>query len=312
MKGRSLCHTLSHVEPVIEVRDLHKSYQDTGVVRGVSFDVDRGEIYGLLGRNGAGKTTTVEIIQGLRSRDAGLVSVLGLDPTKSPAELRKRIGSQLQSSALPGRIRVREAIGLFASFADNPVATEELLAEWDLTHLARRPFAKLSGGERQRVFLALALVNRPEVVFLDELTTGLDPVARRQTWSLVEKVRTQGTTVVLVTHFMEEAERLCDRLAIVSAGRIVAQGTPQQLREAAGADTEIRFTANGQSLAFLGLLGSVERVTKRSGTVVVTGDRTAPFEVAAALRDHGITPDDFQTNQVTLEDAFLSLTKEQQ
>ena len=298
--------------PVIEVHDLHKSYRDGEVVRGISFTVNRGEIFGLLGRNGAGKTTTVEIIQGLRARDSGAVSVLGLDPAESPAAVRRRIGSQLQSSALPARIRVGEAIDLFASFADDPVPVEQLISDWDLERLSRRPFAKLSGGERQRVFLALALVNRPEVVFLDELTTGLDPVARRQTWGLVQKVRDQGSTVVLVTHFMDEAEYLCDRLAIVSAGRIVAQGDPEELKRATGSATEVRFSGNGRSFAFLGSLPSVDRITRSGGTVVVNGHKTAPFDVAVALRDHGFEPDDFRTHQPSLEDAFLSLTKEQQ
>lgn len=298
------------MEHVIEVEGLQRSYRGTPAVRGVSFAVERGEIFGLLGRNGAGKTTTVEMVQGLRQRDGGLVSVLGLDPAISTAKLRRRIGSQLQSSALPARLRVQEAIDLFGSFAERPIPTLTLMSDWDLDHLAQRPFAKLSGGERQRLFLALALVNEPELVFLDELTTGLDPSARHQTWQLIHRVRAQGTTVILVTHFMEEAEHLCDRLAIVADGRIVAQGTPDELTRTHTSGGEVRFDADARSLGFLGALPSVERVTRSGGSVVVIGDSNVPFEVAAALRDHGIRPDGFRTQQPTLEDAFLVLTKE--
>ena len=199
-------------DPLVEVRDLRRSYGTTEVLRGISFDVRRGELFGLLGTNGAGKTTTVEILQGLRRPDGGEVSVLGLDPRSAGDQLRRRIGSQLQDAALPDRMRVHEALELFASLHPSPQPLDELADEWQLTHLVRRPFAALSGGERQRLFVALALVGRPELVFLDELTQNLDPVGRRHTWDVIRRVRDAGTTVVLVTHDVEEAERLCDRI----------------------------------------------------------------------------------------------------
>lgn len=308
--GLFLSFTLmSHV---IEVENLGKSYAGEPVVRDVSFTVARGEIFGLLGRNGAGKTTTVEMVQGLRPRDSGRILVLGHDPTARGGDVRRRIGSQLQSSALPARIQVSEAIDLFASFAGTPVPPATLMSDWGLTHLADRAFAKLSGGEQQRLFLALALVNEPEIVFLDELTTGLDASARRQTWHLIQRVRDQGTTVVLVTHFMEEAELLCDRLAIMSRGRIVAEGTPEELTRAHGAGGEVRFRANGQSYSFLGSLSSVETVTMSGGSIVVAGTEAVPFEVAAALHRRGVQPRDYRTRQSNLEDAFLSLTEDYQ
>ena len=212
--------------PVVEVDGLVKRYGDVEVVSDVHFSVGRGELFGLLGTNGAGKTTTVEILQGLRRSDAGTVRVLGLDPAGAGDQLRRRIGAQLQDAALPERMRVGEALALFAALHPAPRPTSELVEEWQLGDILRRPFAALSGGERQRLFVALALVGRPELVFLDELTQNLDPMARRHTWDVVRHVRDAGTTVVLVTHDVEEAERLCDRIVVMDHGRVVADGTP--------------------------------------------------------------------------------------
>ncbi|GHG04596.1 MULTISPECIES: ABC transporter ATP-binding protein [Amycolatopsis] len=223
--------------PLIEVTDLRKRYGTRVAVDGVSFTVERGEIFGILGTNGAGKTTTVECLQGLRQADGGTISVLGLDPAVDHAALTRRVGVQLQESQLPAKLRVREALELFASFYPEPADIDVLLEQLDLTEHARRSFGKLSGGQKQRVSIALALVGQPELAILDELTTGLDPHARRETWRLVEGVRATGVTVLLVTHFMDEAERLCDRVAIFDAGRVVATGTPTELRAAAGAST---------------------------------------------------------------------------
>ncbi|NBH02554.1 ABC transporter ATP-binding protein [Amycolatopsis sp. SID8362] len=223
--------------PLIEVTDLRKRYGSRVAVDGVSFTVERGEIFGILGTNGAGKTTTVECLQGLRRADSGTLSVLGLDPAADRAALTRRVGVQLQESQLPAKLRVREALELFASFYPDPADIDVLLDRLDLRAHARRPFGKLSGGQKQRVSIALALVGQPELAILDELTTGLDPHARRETWQLVEGVRATGVTVLLVTHFMDEAERLCDRVAIFDAGRVVATGTPTELRAAAGAAT---------------------------------------------------------------------------
>ncbi|MBE8519146.1 ABC transporter ATP-binding protein [Amycolatopsis sp. H6(2020)] len=223
--------------PLIEVTDLRKRYGTRVAVDGVSFTVERGEIFGILGTNGAGKTTTVECLQGLRQADGGTISVLGLDPATDHAALTRRVGVQLQESRLPAKLRVREALELFAAFYPQPADIDVLLDQLDLREHARSSFGKLSGGQKQRVSIALALVGRPELAILDELTTGLDPHARRETWRLVEGVRATGVTVLLVTHFMDEAERLCDRVAIFDAGRVVATGTPTELRAAAGAST---------------------------------------------------------------------------
>ncbi|MFI6300810.1 ABC transporter ATP-binding protein [Amycolatopsis thailandensis] len=220
--------------PLIEVTNLRKTYGEHVAVDDVSFHVEQGEIFGILGTNGAGKTTTVECLQGLRAPDSGGISVLGLDPGKDHAALRQRLGSQLQESRLPEKLKVHEALDLYASFYPNPADPGELLEQLGLTGQRNKYFGKLSGGQKQRVSIALALVGRPEVAVLDELTTGLDPHARRDTWKLVEGVRDTGVTVLLVTHFMDEAERLCDRLAIFDAGRVVATGSPIELREHTG------------------------------------------------------------------------------
>ena len=217
--------------PLIEVTDLRKRYGNRVAVDGVSFSVERGEIFGILGTNGAGKTTTVECIEGLRQADAGELSVLGLNPATD------RVGVQLQESRRPAKLRVREALELFASFYPDPADVDVLLERLDLRDHARSYFGKLSGGQKQRVSIALALVGNPELAILDELTTGLDPHARRATWKLVEAIRDDGVTVLLVTHFMDEAERLCDRVALFDAGRVVATGTPAELRATAGEST---------------------------------------------------------------------------
>jgi len=292
------------METVITVDHLRKAYGDVVAVEDVSFSVSRGEIFGLLGPNGAGKTTTVETLQGLRDRDGGDVSVLGLDPARAGAELRRRIGSQLQSAALPDRLRVGEAISLFARGVD----TDAVLEEWELESLRRRPFAALSGGQRQRLFLALALLGNPEVVVLDELTTGLDPQARRATWELVRRVRDRGATVVLVTHFMEEAEALCDRVAIIDGGRVVAVDTPSLLSAARGGGVRMTFSTCGHDVGFIASLPGVEQVRVENGAAVVTGTSGSVIDVAAKLHAVGVTPIDFRTHYPNLEDVFLTLT----
>ena len=204
--------------PVIEVSDLRKRYGERVAVDGVSFTVEEGEIFGILGPNGAGKTTTVECIAGLRTPDTGEITVLGLDPQRDGAQLRHRLGMQLQESQLPDKLKVGEAVRLYASFYSDPADWRALLAELGLADKENARFGKLSGGQKQRLSIALALVGNPRVAVLDELTTGLDPQARRDTWDLIEQVRARGVTVVLVTHFMDEAERLCDRVALIDAG----------------------------------------------------------------------------------------------
>ena len=296
------------MDTVIAVDGLHKRYGDTVAVADISFAVRRGEIFGLLGANGAGKTTTVEAVQGLRARDGGHVDVLGIDPARNARALRGRIGSQLQSSALPDRMRVGEAIRLFASGLDADVDVDATLRTWDLAAVRRRAFAALSGGQRQRLFLALAMLGHPEVVMLDELTTGLDPQARRATWDLVRAVRDRGATVVLVTHFMEEAELLCDRVAIVDGGRIVALDTPAALIAERGNGVALTFSSGGRDVGFLSHVPGVDRVTTTDGLVTVTAAAPAAAPVAASLAGHGISPPDFRTHHPTLEDVFLTVT----
>ncbi|WIX80685.1 ABC transporter ATP-binding protein [Amycolatopsis carbonis] len=223
--------------PLIEVTELRKTYGKRVAVDGVSFTVERGEIFGILGTNGAGKTTTVECLQGLRRPDSGVISVLGLDPAQDAAQLHQRVGVQLQDARLPEKLRVAEALELFAAFYPHPADVGLLLRQLRLEEHRTTAFGKLSGGLRQRLSIALALVGDPEIAILDELTTGLDPHSRRDTWQLVTGVRGAGVTVVLVTHFMDEAERLCDRVAVFDAGRIVATGTPAELRATTGKST---------------------------------------------------------------------------
>lgn len=215
--------------PVIEVSSLQKSYGDVVAVADVSLEVHRGEVFGILGPNGAGKTTTVECIAGLRAPDGGSVRVLGLDPSTDAEAVRRSVGVQLQQAALPDRMRVGEAAAIFASAHGQHDRGSALLAEWGLEDKRRAAFSSLSGGQRQRLFIALALLGDPEVVVLDELTTGLDPAARRDTWRLVRRLREAGKTVVMVTHAMDEVEALCDRIAVIVAGRVVVTGTPAEV-----------------------------------------------------------------------------------
>jgi ABC-2 type transport system ATP-binding protein len=219
--------------PIIEVEHLHKRYGATVAVEDVSLAVDEGEIFGILGRNGAGKTTTVECLAGLRVPDGGRVRVAGHDPVADPAPVRRVLGVQLQDAALPDKLRAGEAVDLFASFYDEPADPRAVLDALGLGDKAGTRFRDLSGGQRQRLSIALALVGRPRVAILDELTTGLDPHARRETWALVRQIRDMGVTVVLVTHVMEEAERLCDRVAVIHDGRVAALDTPRGLIDAA-------------------------------------------------------------------------------
>ncbi|GAB7050579.1 ABC transporter ATP-binding protein [Catenuloplanes indicus] len=294
---------------VIELRNLTKRYGDTVAVRDVSLTVEPGEIFGIIGPNGAGKTTTVEMAAGLRRPDGGSVRILGLDPRRDRTELRRRLGMQLQESALPDKLRVGEAMRLYASFYPAPADWRELLDLLGLGEKRNTPFAKLSGGQKQRLSIALALVGNPRVAFLDELTTGLDPAARRETWDLIESVRNRGVTVVLVSHFMEEVDRLCDRIAIIEAGRVLAVDSPAGLIGTAAADQQrIRFVPDAPLPA--DFLADAPGVTvDRSGrTVVITGGGDLLFTVVSALAVAGIRPRELRMDQATLDDAFLALT----
>jgi ABC-2 type transport system ATP-binding protein len=293
---------------VITVDHLRKTYGRVVAVDDLSFEVEAGEIFGILGLNGAGKTTTVECVQGLRHPDGGRIRVLGLDPTTRAAQLRQRIGSQLQDSALPGRLRVAESLELFAAFAHHPVDCDELLVRWRLDDQRAQAFDSLSGGQRQRLFIALAFVNSPELVFLDELTQGLDPQARRATWELIREIRQDGTTVVLVTHFMDEAEHLCDRVAVVDSGKVVALDTPQGLIDGLGLPAVVRFTTSELDLGWLEKLDVVESMAQHGEAVEIRGTGPVLALVASELVAHGIVPLDLRVDRPTVEDAFLALT----
>jgi ABC-2 type transport system ATP-binding protein len=295
--------------PVIDVSNLRKRYGPRFAVRDVSFTVSRGEIFGILGPNGAGKTTTVECVAGLRTPDSGTVSVLGLDPRRDAAELRRRVGVQLQESQLPDRLRVGEALRLYASFYPRPAHWPELLDQLGLTGQRDTAYKRLSGGQKQRLSVALALVGNPEIAILDELTTGLDPQARRDTWELIEGVRARGVTIVLVTHFMAEAERLCDRLAVVDAGRVVAVDTPAGLvaRTVPGQRVRFRTTAPFDDALLTGL-PQVDSVTRDGTQVVVTGGADVLHAVTSVLARHRIVAVDLRLEQGSLDDAFVELT----
>ena len=295
---------------VIDVEHLRKTYGSLKAVDDVSFHVEEGEIFGLLGPNGAGKTASIECIQALRHSFSGSVQVLGLDPRKNPRELRKHLGSQLQESALPNRIKVWEALDLFSSFSPNALDWNQLLEQWGLAEMRDTSFGNLSGGQRQRLFIALALVNDPKIVFLDEMTQGLDPAARRVAWDLIRTVRGRGKTVVLVTHFMDEAENLCDRLAIVNRGRIVAAGSPQELVNKYATSIKLMFSTDEPDITYLEQIAAVTSLKRYGARVEVTGSGPVLPLVAAELVEHGFVPADLRVEQPTLEDVFLFLTEE--
>lgn len=294
--------------PVITVEGLHKRYGDHVAVEDVSFLVQPGEIFGIVGPNGAGKTTTVECVQGLRRPSGGRIELLGLDPIRQTQAVRRRIGSQLQQSALPDRMKVWEALDLFASFVPGESNWPILIDQWGLTGMEGTAFADLSGGQQQRLFIALSLLNNPEVVFLDELTQGLDPAARRVAWRLIRAAREQGTTVVLVTHFMDEAEALCDRLAIIDRGRVIALDTPQGLINQFGGPVAVTFSSPHPDHSWLKQLTVVDCVEQRGGQVRVTGRGPVVPIVSAALVERNIVPEDMRLEQQTLEETFLRLT----
>lgn len=293
---------------IIEVENLRKTYGATVAVDDISFTVTEGEIFGMLGPNGAGKTTTVECLQGLRQPDSGRMRVLGFDPRTQAQTLRRSIGSQLQESALPDRIKVWEALDLFASITPNTSDWHILMEQWGLAEKRKASFSSLSGGQRQRLFVALSLVNDPKLVFLDEMTTGLDPAARRVAWDLILAIRDRGATVMLVTHFMDEAEKLCDRVAVVHEGRIIDMDTPQGLINKHASEVRVIFTTEHGELPWLAEVPYVKNITRRGPRVEVEGNGPVLALVAASLVEHGITPADLRVEQPTLEDVFLKLT----
>ncbi len=301
--------------PVVEVRNLRKRYGDKVAVDDVSFDVAPGEIFGILGPNGAGKTTTVECLAGLRDADGGVLRVLGSDPQAHPERIREDLGVQLQEARLHDKITVEEALRLYAAFYSDPADVDELLTLLDLQDRRRTQFAKLSGGQKQRLSIALALVGRPKVAILDELTTGLDPAARRATWELVERVRATGVTILLVTHFMDEAERLCDRLVIIDEGRVVAHGTPAELIDGLDDTRAVRIRVAPGDVepavrALSPLVGSpdVSSVEGDGPEIEVRGSRRVLFAVVPALAAADVVPDDVRTLTRSLEDVFVAVT----
>jgi ABC-2 type transport system ATP-binding protein len=300
-----------NTESVIEVEHLHKAYGSTVAVDDVSFSVSDAEVFGLLGPNGAGKTTTVESIVGLRQVGPGTIHVLGRDVSTDGPYLRERVGVQLQESALPPKFKVGEALRLYASFYTNPEDTDALLDTLGIADKRNSYFRDLSGGQRQRLSIALALVGRPVVVLLDELTTGLDPQARRDAWGLVASLRDRGVTVVLVTHDMDEAQHLCDRVALIDAGRVIAIDSPQHLADhtVRGRRVKFRVTTSLDS-ALLANLPGVDNVTRDGNWVVATGDSDVATTVITALAGAGISTHDVTTESANLEDAFLALTSQ--
>ena len=297
--------------PVISVADLHKTYGDVKAVNGVTFDVGKGEVFGLLGPNGAGKTTTVEILEGLNKADSGQVRVLGMDPAHDPGQLKERIGVQLQTAALYPNLTVAELISLFGTFYAHPRPTQDLIRQFDLEERQNGLSKELSGGQRQRLSVALAMVNDPELIFLDEPTTGLDPQARRSLWDRVDELRSEGRTVVMTTHYMEEAEQLCDRVAIMDHGRILEMGTVNEVVTGHFKERTISFATRPEITdEKLKSLHAVTRVAHdASDTLIYTTDVPATIGDVLRLADElGVKGLDLAVRRPTLEDVFLALT----
>ena len=295
---------------VIRVNAIRKTYGQTVAIDEVSFEVRPGETFGLIGPNGAGKTTTMECVEGLRAPDRGAISVLGLDPGRDRYTLQKRIGVQLQEAQLQKRIKVREAVAFWASLYNAPIDGDRLLEQLGLREKRNAWFMTLSGGQKQRLFIALALINDPELVFLDELTTGLDPQARRAIWDLVRGIRDRGKTVFLTTHLMEEAERLCDRVAILDHGRVIDIGTPAELvRRHCPERTIVVATEAASAQERFRAIPAVESVDVQGQqfTIRGRGDELVT-QVIQCLGEHRMPVVDFRTEAPTLEDVFLKLT----
>ena len=300
-------------EAAIKCRGLVKRYGDVTAVAGIDLDVRRGECFGMLGPNGAGKTTTIEILQGLRQPDGGEVEVLGLTWDRHEGELRQRMGTQLQETKLPEKLKVEEAVRLFRSFYRRGRSVDEVLALVALEEKRTAWVGKLSGGQRQRLAVACALVCNPDLLFLDEPTTGLDPQSRRQLWGVVEEFRRRGGTVLLTTHYMEEAERLCDRVAVVDHGEIIALGSPRELIASLGAEHVVDFALEqGEAPPddVLAALPGVEHVARESGTTHLTVSRVhqAIPALMRLLTERGASLSELTTHHASLEDVFLNLT----
>lgn len=295
---------------IVEIERVTKSYGDLIAVNDVSLNIEKGEVFGLVGPNGAGKTTLIEMIEGLRTPDSGSIKAFDLDPTKQGAELRERIGVLLQTTSIQPDIKVKEALKLFASFYNHTSKTEELLTMLSLKDYAGSRFNKLSGGLKQRVAIALALVNDPEMLFLDELTTGLDPQARRNMWELIERIRSEGKTIFLTTHYMEEAEKLCDRVGIIDYGKIIALDTPRNLITSLAAESKVIFSAEDMGTARFEGLKAVSRVERvEDGFILYTKDENATIQELVRTADaQGFRVSNMRTESPNLDDVFLTLT----
>jgi len=297
---------------IIDVRELRKTYGDRTVVDGVNLTVGEGEIVGILGPNGAGKTTTVECIGGLRRRDGGTISVAGMDPADEGTAFREALRIQLQESRLPDKQTVAEALEMYSSFYARPRDWHELAERLGLAEQRKTYFAKLSGGQKQRLSVALALIGNPRVAILDELTTGLDPAARREVWELLEDLRGTGVTLLLVSQFMEEAARLCDRVVVIDRGRVIATDTPEGLAAGVVADQRMSFVPSSPiDPATLQGLADVRTAMISVDRVVVTGTDNVAGSVLVALHQQGVAATRLRVDQPNLDDAFIALTREQ-
>jgi ABC-2 type transport system ATP-binding protein len=299
--------------PVIHVQSLEKRYDKVEAVKGIDFQVNEGEVFGLLGPNGAGKTSTIEILEGLRPRSGGEATVLGFDPDRQKQQLKDRIGVCLQATNLPAKIRVHEALELFGSFYTRSVSTEQLLKRLQLWEKRLAYYETLSGGQKQRLALALALVNDPQLLFLDEPTTGLDPQIRLEIHGLIEEMKAEKRTVVLTTHYIEEAERLCDRVAIIDEGRIVAMGTPRELQQRSQGLSRIDIVTaqplNGTALpSWPDVLETKLTDDGRSMTVYSSRPARTLFEIMRWLDQQSMQLEDVHLKRPTLEDVFVELT----
>lgn len=297
--------------PIIEVHNLTKRYGDVQALRGVSFDVQEGEVFGLLGPNGAGKTSTVEILEGLRPADGGIVSVCGLDPQTPGSAFKQEIGAVLQSTALPDKLRVSEAVSMFASFYKRRRDPNALLKRFGLEEKRHTFYSHLSGGQKQRLALAMSLVNEPRVLFLDEPTAGLDPQVRREIYTIIEELKKERKTILLTTHYIEEAEKLCDRVAIVDQGRVIAQGTPRELKQRSAGTTRIELRlARPESDSALKQLEGVADCHASDGVYVVHSTRVPQTIVSLVkyLEANGNELSSLDIAAPSLEDVFLELT----
>jgi len=296
---------------ILQVENLVKRYGDVEAVRGVSFRVEEGEVFGLLGPNGAGKTSTVEVLEGLRPADGGRVSVCGFDPHRNPEELKHEIGAALQSTSLPDKLRVIEALRLFASFYKRRRSPEELLDRFGLEEKRNAFYGQLSGGQKQRLALAMALVNDPRLIFFDEPTAGLDPQVRREIYDIIEELRREKKTIVMTTHYIEEAERLCDRVAIIDHGKVIALGTPRELKARSGGTTriEVRLSRPESNSTLKNLEGVVD-ARDVDGAYVLHSQRPPQTIVSMVkhLEAHGNELISLEIATPSLEDVFIELT----